>query len=233
MHDNYKRWMTDRDSIIIYDGVCDMLYDAMEGKPFIMEWVNEPQAFQTNVLYPWYNGRFGRWADRVPCDRLAFEKWDSGKIEDLLTDYPGCLCLVHGINTLKEIERWHRGEMQYYHTTFQNVCYDSDGAGFWPGEGLVGKNWNPEFKRITSMQLRTGMIYDYDKEGAGYVHLSAISFYQSKLPDFASFMEAGVKGLSKARCQELGVDWDEFSLGGKPLPELLAFKDAMEIIHGG
>lgn len=230
MHDNYKYWMTDKDSIKIYDGVCDMLYDAMEGKPFIMEWVNEPQAFSTNVLYPWYDGRFARWGDH---DRFAFEKWDSGRIEDLLTDYPGCWCFVHGINTLREIERWHKGEMQWYHETFDNVCYDSDGQGFWLGEGLVGKGWNPNFRRITPRQLETGMVYDYHKQGAGYVHLSAISFYQSSQPDFASFMEAGVEGLSKARCQELGVNWDEFSRNGKPLPELLAFKNAMEIIHGG
>ena len=237
MHDDFKRWMTDKDSITIYDGVCDMLYEAMQDVgEFIMYWVNEPMAYDIRHLYPWYDGRFRQWEGRVPCDHLAFEKMDSGKMEDLLTDYEGVWCFAHGYTTFWEVQRYHKGEMGWYHDEFKNVCIESDGSGEKIGEGLIGTTWNDSFRRMTPVEIAESMVHDYKQNGAGFVNLSAVTHFEHALGAYSSLLKGGVHGLSKVECQKHGVDWMKFSYVNKdgvrvPLPEFLAFKRAMNRIH--
>ena len=173
----------------------------------------------------------------IPANRLAFEKWDSGHCEDLLKEF-GCWMLIHGPNHVGWFRKWHRNgrELQKdYFEPFIWVASDSDGydAEF-PGQGLKGLNWNPNFRRPAPQHMRTGLIHDHRHSGAGWMIMSAGAYYrhpEGDKPHYQNWLRTALHGLTKAECRDEGVDWNLFSyrkgLVRKPLGELKAIRKAM------
>lgn len=269
MTDDIRQLYGDKDTGRIFRGVTYMLVDALRElkhptgikDPFIIQGVNEPVIRSDREFFYFQRDLFNRLEkDGLDPTRMAFEKWNSrwigvkkidDKVEPGLQDlFPGVKCFYHGQNTLAQALRWHRGEMGKIHNAYPGLTADSDGhEPAYPGQGIVGKNWGLVLRRITSVELFDFLIYDWMHKGGGYQHLSAVSWFESDLPSFESFMKAGVRGMTQEELREwsdmmyahvgkrdLELDWKLFSyeFEGKryPLSELMAVKRAMDKIHG-
>jgi hypothetical protein len=274
MPDNAKRIYTDSDARKIFLGVCEMAVEALRELKhplgfkdyFQVESANEPPShIGDKALFEFHNALFSMLFHKMKLDptRMAFEKWDSrwigvkkidDKVDPGLQDlYPGIYCYYHGQNTFDQAVRWHKGEMGKIHDAYPGLCADSDGheKGF-PGQGLIGKNWGgtPEdidFRRITPVELKQFLIYDYKHNGAGHNHLSGVGWYEDDVCNYESIVKAFVKGFTKIELMEwqammkehrgilIPVDWEKFSYekDGKRyrLSEGVAIKQAMNVIH--
>jgi hypothetical protein len=268
MHSDHRRLYTDPDSGRIYRGVAEMLVEALRDlkhptgvkDPFVIEDVNEPYNPGDKATFQWKHALFSRLREKKKLDptRMAFEKWNSrwigvkkidDKVDPGLQDiFPGIWCFYHGQTTYAQAVRWHKGEMKKIHNAYPGLCADSDGAEEdFPAQGLVGKNWNLGFRRITPVELKQFLIYDYKHNGAGYIHLSGVGWWNDDVCNYADVVKAFVKGLTKMELMEwqkmmkdyrgelLPVDWGLFSYEkeGKRygLSEGKAIKQAMDEIH--
>lgn len=271
MTSDHRKLLTDPDSGRIYRGVAEMITEALRDlkhptgikDPFIIEGVNEydSKACGDKKMFEWFHALFSMLENKMKLDptRMAFEKWNSKwigvkKIDDevepgLMDLFPGIFCTYHGQNTYEQAVRWHKGEMGKIHNAYPGLLADGDGTELpeFPPEGLMGKNWSLNFRRITPVELKKFLIYDYKHNGAGFNHLSAVQFFESRLASYESFVKAFVKGLTKIQLMEwqkmmfdyrgvlLPVDWEKFSYEkeGKryALSEGKAIKQAMQEIH--
>lgn len=239
-HD-HKRFMDHDGTMTVYKKVLKNLWERWKDKPVIFEFINEP-AYNNMTMFNWYSKMMERCRELgIPGRQFAFEKWDSSKILSLLREHK-CWCLVHGVNHVGWFKKWHRRgrEMQKIYEEFDHVAADSDGHdGEFPGEGLVGKLWNPNFKRPAPKHIESGLIHDHEKSGAGWMVMSAGAYYKNPIPDRPNHVDlkhAAVPGLEKHECEAYGVDWSLFSyrklLKRYPLGELVAIRRAMDKLFG-
>ncbi len=220
---DFRYFMTHSHTISVYKKVIKMLRERWKGKPVIFELVNEPEAFNSIQLFNWhmkildYCRRIG-----IPSRKLAFEKWDSSKVLEILKKY-NCWMFVHAVNHINWFERFHLPgcEMQrYFFNVYKWVAADSDGAkkreGDLPllGEGLVGKTWNSEFKRPAPKHMKDGLIFDYKHKGAGWIIMSAGAYYKSAdgdKPIHKDWKHVAIDGLTEEECKNQNVKWELFS----------------------
>ena len=235
-----KRFMDHEGTIQAYRKVLRLLWKRWKAKPIIFEFINEPEAFSTSTKRSWYFRmlHFCRDILGIPMNRIAFEKWDSSKILDVLDTF-NCWMFEHGVNHINWFKRFHRGEMQKIYETYDWIAADSDGAKKAEGnisllgEGLKGLTWNDDFTRPAPKHMKDGLIYDYKHGGKGWIIMSAGAYYKhpnGDKPCFSDWKHVALEGLTKAECREQNVNWNLFSywklFKRKPLGELKAIRKA-------
>ena len=93
--DNHKRFMGHEETRRVYKRVIKNLWLRWKDKPVIFEFINEPHAFNTLTQYAWYQEIIDYCLEiGIPKHQLAFEFWDSGRVEDLLKKYD-CWCFSY------------------------------------------------------------------------------------------------------------------------------------------
>ena len=236
--DNHRNFMDHLGTTRTYMKVIRNLWARWKHKPVIFEFINEPKAFGYKKQYSWYRKMMTYCLTLgIPRRQFAFEKFNSGLIEDLLKKY-NCWMFCHAMNSLEHMKRIHRGEMQgYYFNPYEYVASNSDGAGEFPGTGLVGKGWGKSLRKPAPKDMQNGLKLDYRKNGAGWFIGSAGAYFanvEGDKPNFEHWRHAAVDGLNKRECKFQGVDWKLFSyrkcLKRKPLGELKAIRKASKIL---
>ena len=237
--DNHKDFMDHPETVRAYMKVIKNLWARWKHKPVIFEFINEPHAFTQLRKYQWYKKMMTYCLTLgIPRRQFAFEKFNSGWVENLLKQY-NCWMFCHTMNSLEHMKRIHKGEMQeYYFKPYEYVACNSDGAcEEFPGTGLVGRSWGDELRKPAPQDMKEGLKHDYKKDGAGWFIGSAGAYFanaEGDKPNFEHWRLAAVDGLNKMICQSLGVDWKLFSyrkwLRRKPLGELKAIRKASRIL---
>ena len=233
--DDHRRFMGHAETERVYRKVIKNLWLRWKDKPIIFEFINEPLAFRTEQLYQWYRRMMDYCISLgIPTNQFAFEKWDSGRCEDLLKEY-NCWMFCHTMNSLDHMKRIHKHSMQReYFKPFDYVASNSDGVcESFPGSGLVGLPWNPTLKKPAPQHMRKMFIHDKRKSGAGGFWGSASAYVKSLTNDkpiFVDWKHGAIDGYTKAECKYYGVDWRLFSywkwFKRHPLGELKAIRKA-------
>jgi len=229
-------------------------------KPVIYELINEHNA-NNLLMYNFYTRVVERLVDNgVDRNRIAVEYWNSSKCYDLTLEQKGIIMPHHGCNHVDTMKRLHVGELQkYFHESGVVFMLDSDGQcnnpseGFYPGVGLVGLLWNPEFRRYAPKHIKPSVLKDWGSDGNGAIPWSAGAYYRNQdgnAPDYKEWKKVAVDGLTsdelydwldyyKRIRRQLGLNVpDNFEVdpvlfkdnSGNPLGELKAIKRASNSI---
>jgi len=242
-----KDFMRDETTQTIFDTVFLNLWERWKTKPIIFEFINEPSG-APELLFSWYDKRIkvGKKA-KIPMKRMALNFFHSGKCLELLTKHPKVWVFLHGVNQTGWFQRFNKAgtELQeYFFTKFPHFAADSDGHSVeYPGKGLVGKVWNPVFKRPSPLSIKQGLKYTIKHQGHGWIIMSAAAYIDTKdgnKPDLVRWKKIAEKGIEKNECGKYGVNWNEFSeiikdgdqIKVVKLPELLAIKKAARSLMG-
>lgn len=239
---NCREFLIDGYTKLAVRKVTINLYKRWKNKPVIFEDINEPEGFGNTEKVNWHRYMLrGLKSNGCPKKKMGFEKWDSGLVLDLLSEFD-CWCWNHGVNNLDWFVRFHQSgcELQkYFFDKFVYFAQDADGhIKDYPGRGLVGYKWDEDFKRACPVDMRNGLIYDANHNGGGWIIWSAGAWYNKNVsgkPNYKDWKYVAIDGLTREECEHWNVKWEDFSSIGlnairKPLGELKAIKDAVNVM---
>ena len=208
---NVNRFFDDEATIKAFDKYMENMVRAFDNQFVIWELINEPNESNIDALVKWYKGRISKLVRLgVPIRRIAIEKFDSSKLIEFLE--ARVWVFWHGVNSVETLKRFHRPgtEMQAFYEKYPRLCASADGGDYMRNaRGLIGKEWNPEFRRASSKQTGEMIRYDLKHEGNGVEFMSASAFLDGVYPNLRKALKIATKGLTKKECEELGVDYEE------------------------
>jgi|Deesub1362A_J573_1020465.scaffolds.fasta_scaffold00107_85 hypothetical protein len=239
-----RAFIEDELVIAMFKDYCQAMVEHFDNPLVIWELINEPHEFEPKPLTQWTYHMIDYLTKKlkVPQKRIMVQHIDRSLDGDdpagykWLKKYKKILYSHHGINTAWAFIRYHRHDRDFYKYFYKpfgrRIVCDSDGAQTYEagliGTGLIGKNWNPEFRRPSSFDMYHGLVYDYRNGGGGWIIMSAAAWVRSTtIPNIATWRKSALEGLTREECRKYGVS---FELNKEP--ELRAIERAVrEIIR--